>query len=78
MQQPKKIPSEQLAQATLNFIERTQISAQEAETMVVVKNWLRGMTQPQPTEGGGDGDGGERAAAPRLVGVAGDPPKEAA
>jgi len=75
--QTKRIPDEQLAQAALTFIERTQISAQEAESMVLVKNWLRSIMAPPATDGGGDG--GERApAAPRLVGVAGEPSKDAA
>jgi hypothetical protein len=76
MQQQQKIPNEQLAQVALAFIERTQISAQEAESMVVVKNWLRGMAQPAQT--GGDGDGERVPNAPRLVGVAGEPSKDAA
>ena len=74
MQQPKRIPNEQLAQAALMFIERTQISAQEAESMVLVKNWLRGQTAQQQNDGG-DGGGERLPATPtplRAVGTAGD------
>jgi hypothetical protein len=59
--QPQRIQTEQLAQAALAFLDRTQIGGQEAETMVLVKNWLRSVAQP-PTP-----DSGERIPTLRAV-----------
>lgn len=42
----------QMAQAGIAFLERVNLTGQEAETLVMVKQWLRGMMVPVAVEPG--------------------------
>ena len=46
----------QMAQAGIAVLDRVNLTGQEAETMVLVKQWLRGMMTPVAVEPPGKGD----------------------